>query len=49
MGGKSRKSGGVSQKLIQQIKSGASMSTNKTSCCGKKKPSNPEKSLFEKN
>jgi hypothetical protein len=34
MGGKSRKSGGVSKKLIAQIKSG--QLNTKTSSCGKK-------------
>lgn len=45
MGGKSRKSGGVSKKLIAQIKSG-----NGTSSCGTKKPKDEGKikSLFDK-
>jgi len=53
MGGKSRKSGGVSKKLIAQIKSGAYLGGNttgkKSSCGTTKKPTNgpDQKGLFE--
>lgn len=42
MGGKSRKSGGVSKKLIAQIKSGK-LSTNTKSSCGSKRYTNEAK------
>lgn len=44
MGGKSRKSGGVSRKLISHIKSGK-FSSN--SSCGSKKTADGHKTLFE--
>jgi hypothetical protein len=36
MGGKSRKAGGVSRKLIAHIKSGGSMTTKKKKCVSNK-------------
>lgn len=45
MGGKSRKSGGVSLKLIQKLKSG-NINTNKSSC-GSSKPKPIGKGLFD--
>jgi hypothetical protein len=47
MGGKSRKSGGVSKSLIAAIKAG-SKNTGKSNCGTKKIPNgHPQKSLFD--
>lgn len=45
MGGKSRKSGGVSKKLIAHIKNNSGKSSGKK-CCGTK-PKQPSKGIFD--
>lgn len=48
MGGKSRKSGGVSKALIAAIKSGKSTTGKKSSCGTKKVPDgHPQKGIFD--
>ena len=50
MGGKSRKSGGVSKALIAAIKSGKKTPRQKSSCGTKKIPDgHPQKGIFDEN
>jgi hypothetical protein len=48
MGGKSRKSGGVSKKLVMALKNGTYSKSSKKTNCGKKQDTTPySRTLFE--
>lgn len=48
MGGKSRKSGGVSKKLVMALKNGTYSKSSKKGSCGKKQDQKPySQTLFE--